>query len=422
MSLTMSIADAVLKEFYVGALREQLNNEILLKKWLSQSKRQFSGRRVVFPIHSARNSGVGARAESAALPTAGYQSTDQCNITAAYMYGRLDITGQAKAAGKHAFIETLAMEMDKLKDDVSVDVGRQSYGEGLGILAQHAATTATLTSIYVINQYGELGQAGGRFLGVGELIDIGTIAAPALKTTATGATVVSVSIAQNSGTTVDTVTISASINGSANDFLFRQGAGGVGLEIKGLRALVDDQTASNIYGFSGGFWNNDTIQSIDRNSITSFNARVDQNSGVARILDSNLMQRNFDFVKKASGKEVDIMFAEYDVITAFWDSVSSDRRFATKNFDAGQETFTYNGKMQIKDLLAPYNEIFLLHKPALQWYVELDFEFADDDGSILKNVTGYDRWEAFIRAYHQLATERPNATAVIREIKTNLSN
>jgi len=422
MALTMTQADAVLKEFYIGALRETLNNEVLLKKYLEASKRQFAGRRVTFPTHTARNSGVGARSESAALPTAGFQSTDEVNITAAYVYGRLTLTGQAKASGKHAFIETLAMEMEKLKDDLAQDVGRQSYGEGAGILAQ-VSTDSCSTSISVHNQFAKPGSPGARYVGNGQLIDIGTYANPDLLTSATGATVISTTIAANSGTTSDIITISASVDTvcATESFVFNNNAGGKGIEIKGLRCIVDDVTSTNTYGLTGGYFNGASIFSIDRNTVKGWNAVVDANSGTERIIDSYLLQRNFDKIRKASGKDVEVMFGEYDVITAFVDSVVGDRRYASPDFNVGHEVVTFNGKSLVKDLLAPYNELFLLRRDSLAWYTLLDFEWADDDGSILKNVEGFDSWEAFLRAYIQLGAERPNSTGVIRDIRTQLA-
>jgi len=417
----MSNFDSVLKEFYEGLIREQLNNEILLKKWLVESSRQFAGRRVVFPVHTRRNAGVGARAEAAALPTAGQQTNVESRITAAYIYARIDLTGQVMASSKNAFAEAMAHEMEGATNDIQFDCTRQTYGEGLGILAQ-VSTDSCATSISVHNQFATPGQPGARYVNVGASIEVGTIADSDSISGDSGATVVATTIAVNSGTLTDTITISASMDNvsASTNFVFNNDAGGLGIEIKGLRALVDDSTQAHVYGYSGGMLSTVTLQNIDADAQSIWNANVLANSQTERLIDSNLMQRAFDANKRSSGREPDLIMGEYDVITAFLDSVSNDRRYATKDFDSGRGALTYNSKDLIQDLQAPFNEIYLLNREAIQWYVLKDFGFADEDGSIIKHVTGFDRWEAFIKAYLQLGVEHRNGNTVIRDIRTRL--
>jgi hypothetical protein len=416
----MSNFDAVLKEFYEGLIREQLNNEIMLKKWLKQSSRSWSGRRVVFPVHLRRNVGVGARSEAAALPTAGQQTNVESRVTSAYIYGRIDLTGQVMASSKNAFADALAHEMEGVTSDLQFDCTRQSYGEGLGILAQVALDSNSASSVTVFNQYVEPGQPGARFIQAGQRITAGSISSPTADTS--GVDVVTVSIATNSGTTSDTVLITATnLNFSASDtYLFNLAAGGAGVELKGLRGLVDDSTSAHVYGYSGGMLGTVTLQNISADTQNKWRGNVLANSQTERLLDSRLMQKAFDQTKKQSGKTPDLIIGEYDVISAFLDSVSNDRRYDTKEFDAGRGALSYNGIDMVQDLLAPYNELYLLNKEAIQFYVLKDYGFADEDGNILKNVSGYDEWEAFIKAYFQIGVEHRNALTVIRDIRTSL--
>jgi hypothetical protein len=422
MAMTYAYYASVLKEFYGTAIQETFNNEVLLKKYLETSSKQIDGLRYVFPVHTARNAGIGARSEGGALPTAGQQSHASVYVTCAYNYARIDLTGQAMAASKKtAFAEALANEMEGAKTDLVFDVGRQTYGEGNGVLARGSTTTATLTSIYVANQYAAPGHPGARYVNVGAKLDLGVPSNPSAA--ASGLTVSVVTIAANSGTTYDTITVSTSGNMSASAYVFNLLAGGPGVEIKGLRAIIDDTTQTNCYAFTGGYFNNASIFNVDRNAVKGWNSYVAANSGTERILDSYLLQKTMSQVKKKSGKDIDIMFGEYDCIDAFWDSIAGDRRFTSKMFDAGVDTLTFNGKTMVKDLLAPYNEVFMLYKPALKWYVMQDLGFDDMSGEVLKNVTGYDRHEAFLKIYSQLASGEdaaPNACSVVRDIKVNL--
>ena len=145
MPLTLSNYDPLLKDLYEGSIREQLNNDVPLFKLLDESDKEWSGRRVVFPLHDTRNSGVGNRAESGTLPTGGNQGHQLAVVSAVYSYARGRISGQAMASGKNAFAQALMMEMDGLMNDLKVDLGRQTWGTGDGRLAQ-VGTAGTNTA------------------------------------------------------------------------------------------------------------------------------------------------------------------------------------------------------------------------------------------------------------------------------------
>ena len=158
------------------------------------------------------------------------------------------------------------------------------------------------------------------------------------------------------------------------------------------------------------------LNNIDRGTYGKWNANVDAASGVERVIDSQLMQKSFSKVKKESGKDVKMICGEYDVVDQFLDSVSADRRYASNNFDAGVSNLSYNGVPLVQDLLAPYNELYLLGDDCIKLYTMKDFGFEARDGSILKNVAGYDRWEAFFSHYGDIASDQPKASMVIRDI------
>ena len=60
MAATITTLDAILKEFYVGPIQDQLNQEVLALELFEKAKLDWSGKQVIIPIHTARNSGVGA--------------------------------------------------------------------------------------------------------------------------------------------------------------------------------------------------------------------------------------------------------------------------------------------------------------------------------------------------------------------------
>lgn len=419
MALTLSNYDALLKDLYEGGIREQLNQDIPLFRVLDESDKEWSGRRCVFPVHTTRNSGVGARTEGATLPTAGQQGHSLAIVSATYQYGRGQISGQTIAAGKNAFAAALTMEMDGLMKDLKVDLGRQTWGTGDGRLCQVGADAASNTSITVYNRFFEPGQPGARYLSEGQLLDAGSVAASTQDFSSQ--TVISVSISQNPATTTDTVTISNSALtvSQCDTYLFNRGAGGAGVECLGVQAIVDVYTESNIWG-SNAFYGT-TIQGIARSTVGAWNAQVMGNSGVARIIDGTLMQTAFDKVHTETGVDADLIMGHHDVVRAFLDAVSADRRYATKDFDAGRGALSYNGVALERDRLAPYNSLLVGVKAALKKYTLKPISFADNDGSILSRVSNTDAWEFFVCTYFNLGCDaNMKSLLMIRDIKTDL--
>jgi len=416
MAQNLSNYDAVLKEFYEGAIRETLNNDVPLFRILDEGDREWAGRRVLWPVHTARNSGVGNRAEAATLPTAGNQTNNQSQVTATYSYGRIELTGQVIAAGKNAFAQAMAHEMQGVTNDLKVDLGRQTWGDGTGRLAQVSTNGASSSSVLVANRFASPGQPGARYISAGQLLDAGTTASP--QADFSSQTVISVSVSQNPSTTSDTVTFSNSaLTVSASDtFLFVAGAGAI--EMQGIRGLVDDFTESNIWGSNA--YAGSSIQSINRASVTQWNALVLGNSQVARILDGNLMQTALDRIHTESGLEANQIMGHHDVVRAFLDHVSADRRYNSPDFSAGMSALSYNGIPLERDRLAPFNELLVFKKEEIKMYTLLDTEFADDDGAILSRVANQDSFEAYLRRYGNIALDgTPKATLMIRDIQTD---
>lgn len=424
MPLTMSTYDPVLKDWYEGAIRDTLNNEVPLYKHLKETDRKWEGRRVTFPFRNSRNTGVGSRAENATLPTAGQQGYLQSIVSAAYVYGRGQISGPAISAGKNAFADALSSELEGLENDLVNECSRQSWGTGDGRLCQLAAAVASSTAITVFNKYSttgtKFGSPGARFIVAGQILDVGTVADP--DNNIANLTVVSVAVSESPATTTDTITVSNSaFSGSAcESYLFNASAGGLGLDTYGLQALIDVYTQAN-YFQSNAFLT--TVQGISRATNSSFNSIVLANSGVSRILDGNLFQTAFDRVHKDSGKKVAMAMGEHDVVRAFLDHVSADRRYGSKVFDAGMQDdgLSYNGVTLIRDKHAPYQCMALWAKDAIRQFTLSDLSFSEQDGGILRNVANQDSWEFFVKRYANLAIDTsPKQCLMIRDIRTDL--
>jgi len=143
MVATLTTFEAILKEFYLGPVIEEINNEVHVIEMFEKATVDWQGRVAIIPVHVDRNTGVNFAAENAALPTAGAQGYARLQVNAKFQYGRFQITGPAisaaKSGGTGAFIGYVDAEMKKLVNDVRNSAnGVSVFGNEIrGFLNQH---------------------------------------------------------------------------------------------------------------------------------------------------------------------------------------------------------------------------------------------------------------------------------------------
>src|SRR6266511_708912 len=88
---TLSAADAILKDLYVGPVVEQLNYKTYMLEQLERDSDHIdhTGRRAIVPVHTGRNRGRGSRADAGTLPTAGTQTWADAIVPIRYHYAEI---------------------------------------------------------------------------------------------------------------------------------------------------------------------------------------------------------------------------------------------------------------------------------------------------------------------------------------------
>jgi hypothetical protein len=167
-------ADAVLKNYYLGPVREQLNQKAVLMfasgddgaprnskgethgfRGLSREAEriEFAGRQWIIPLHKSRNEGVGAIDEGGIIPVAGQQGWADIQDVLRHNLGSIEISRYAIRLSRQkqgAFIRLLQAETEGLVNDLRKDVNRQAYGNQTGALAAvtaDGANTVTVDSV-----------------------------------------------------------------------------------------------------------------------------------------------------------------------------------------------------------------------------------------------------------------------------------
>ena len=156
---TSSQLSKLLKEQYEGPIREQLNLEALIYKLFEEGPHQWSGDKVIVPLHT---SGVDATTisyltESAAgalidVPQATSQGYLDLTIGARFLYASFEVTGQAEAkapgnagGSEAAFVGAMYSEMRGMEKDVRSSMNKDMFtGQGFkGFLIDDAGAAVT---------------------------------------------------------------------------------------------------------------------------------------------------------------------------------------------------------------------------------------------------------------------------------------
>ncbi len=404
MPASMTTVSAILKEVYEGDVNEQMNNDVVTLRRIERSSEgvtnEVGGRYVTFPIHTRRNTGLGARIEYEALPSAGQQGYAAARVSLKYLYGLVRLSGQTmQLADKNfqAFASALDLEMSGLKSDLAKDLNRQVYGSGTSVLS---TANASGTGSIGANPWNTANNNQIKWLEVGMLVDIYDATQTTAK--AVGRTILSIN-----PTTFQVIYDGAAQNTVSTDVMVRsgngaKGAGGSGTvaqrEITGFGAIVSTADLFNITVAAEPRW-----QSV-----------VDANGGSNRALSEGLMILNVDRCR-TNGGTPSVIFCGLGVRRAYFNLLVQQRRYTdTKEFDGGFSGLAFTtdkGDIPVVvDVDCPDNTMYGIDEKNFKVFREDDWSFMDYDGSKWQRVVGYDAYEATMYQYSELGAHRRNTS------------
>lgn len=399
MAVTMASVSAMLKEMYETKLQDQLLSETTTLRRLEQTSegvtQDAGGKYVVFPVKTGRNTGVGARAEMEALPTAGQQGRNVAKVGLRYLYGSIELAGQTfelANSNPQSFMSIVDDEMTGIKDDLAVDLNRQIYGDGSGAMASitAAVTASTFTVKHTV------------WLQLNSVVDVYDSTGVTLR--AAGRVVTGIVNSVGNGT--GTVTLSgAAITVSVGDIIVRTGNVGNATtqrEWTGLGKIV--QSSGSLYQLTDPVWQ----------------AVVDSNGGTARSLTENLITKTVDKVR-TNGSYPTVMFLSLGVRRSYTALLQAQRQFVnTKEFTGGFSGIAYvsdKGEIpMVVDTMVPPGTIYGLNEKAIKWYRQHDFQFMSRDGEMWERKIGYDAYFANLYQYSEIGTHRRNSHFMLSDI------
>ena len=429
----MNLSDAanVLKTFYIGPVREQLNqgNVLLANLERDTSRTAFRGKEAYIPLHTGRNIGVGARAESGTLPAAGNQGYTSSVWHMAYLYGRVALTGPAIAASQGSegsFVELLDSEMKGLLQDVKNDCNRQLWHDGSALLTNvKTASSGTSTTVTVEST---------KFLSPGQVVDIKKRADLAAITSGDGQTIQS--ITSSTAFVMDTTTTTevdegVYVGGVASNSTSR--------EMWGLEAIVSASDPGN-HGTEAAATR---LGQIDRSSNTFWQAT--ELSGT-KVLDDSLLdlQRAYDkaeiegetspgiiLTSHATRREVAgaltslRRFSEVGELKGGWTGIQFNNAVIVADKDASTTNDPANDTNGVWDISSDaisagdFSRLYFIAPDSMHFQVLEDWQWMDEGGVLVRSgvgTSGVDEFEATLFSYQNLVCTRPNANVLLKDV------
>lgn len=397
MALNLTTADAALKEFYLPALRNQLNNDTPMLNIVEPKKVDIEGRRAILSLRVGRNSGHGARKDGGTLPTAGNQQYAEERVPLRYNYGRIEVSGptiKAMKSDKGSFVRAVDSEVKGITEDLKRDINRQLWGTSNGVIATCGAagpsTTITLAASTTAVQM--------RQFYVGMKVDVATVAQAAAGSggKAHNATITAVSVSGK------TITIDASVTTAGTDFVFVAGNGGATTdqrELTGLQTIVSNTGA---------------VFNVDPATQPLWASTVVANSGTPRAVSEVLMAQTVHEIQIASGEWPTHIITSHSVHRAYANLLMGSKRYpGTTELKGGYSAVPFAAAGPelpvIFDRDAPDNEMHIINANHLNLGRGSDWEWMDEDGAVLSRVSGKDAYEATLFLYAEQFTDMRNA-------------
>lgn len=397
-STTMTVVDNILKEIYEPQLRDQLQSETVTLKRIESTTdgvtNEVGGKYVVFPIRTRRNHGIGARNENEALPNPKSQKYASARVRLAYLYGAASLTGQTmELADKNvqAFVSALEAELKGLRENLSKDMNRQTYGTSLGAIATVTADGANTVTVALTDmQYLELGMQ----------IDV------------YDTTGVTPKFTNREITAINTATGVVTYDGAdgtavATDVIVR--AGSANRETIGFKQIVN---------------NTGTLYNVDPTVEPVWKAVVNSNSGTPRALSEGLMIKMIDDIRTNGGK-TSVVFTSLGVRRSYFNLLVQQRRYNnTQKFEGGFNglafTTDWGDVPLISDFDCQPSRMYFINENELKLYQEGDWSFMNRDGSNWQRMMDaagvYDAYQCMMFKYCQLGTHRRNSQGLLSDL------
>lgn len=392
--------DPLFKEDYAPAIVNQLAEENNALGFMEDETPDDSwqGREKVQPIKIGRNWSVGSIGAGGALPQAGRSAYKNFTIPMRDTYGRVGFERwviEQSRNKKGSWQQVIPAEMDSLTEDLSFARNRMAWGYGKGILALVNGAVAAGSQTVAVDAPGNVagsvmgnrhifGDAtSGQFLAFLDPASFAVVHTSFVTAVAASGLQITIETPAPAGGIPDNALIVTGQNATQNSY---------NKEPEGILAGIDDGTYV------------DTYHGLSRTTYPILKSYVVTGVGA---LSTDAIQQALDAQSiRVGGKGIDMFMCEHAVRRAYLALLEADRRYTGADLmrpDGGTaaakkptgKKITFGDIPMMEDRDAPYRMLFGVTKSSWIRYVMSEGKWADDEGSVLKWVNGFDQFTAY---------------------------
>lgn len=434
-SLATGVFNEILKEVYRPAIVDLLNSKTVLARLLGNTGEGIEGGKYhVGGVRTGRNYGYGYAGEGGRLPDPHHQTNKQYRYEMRYSYGRIKFTGPAASASRSdrgSFVRIMDQEVNGMAQDIQHNDNRIMFGDGSGRLCEiNLASTGLGAGPWpVVNPGGIVSTGlGTQYLAPGMRVSVvanDTAAIPVgtqpTASFAGGFRAGVISAVDYSG---GTVTFTSVLTKAAAQHMYLHIGNelstdltglsfGRGLEPNGLAAIVDDADPvfQDATSWDAG------LGAIDVATFPIWSANIIDNGGVAIPFAPDMFQQGMDLADIASDSMPDMWVTTHGIRRQYLNSLVAAKRYPnTMKLDGGFSALTYDGRPIVVDKDCTRGRIYGLALEAVYKAYETDYDWMDQDGSILTRMADEDAFGACMYRYWNLCTDARNRHVLIADI------
>lgn len=385
--ITLSSAENVLKDVYLGVIADQINTKTNpLFSRIKRSTRNIVGKevRVVAPI--GINGGIMAGSETSELPEG--VDTPYLSFVAPLknLYGRFEISDKAircSSSDVNSFVNLLQDGMDSLLKASIFNLSRMVYGDGTGCLA-----TVTMDSTNATIDYVDA-VAPGMFVDIynGETLVASNIAVKDV----------------NKSTKVITLgTLPESVNLTTGYKLYAHNS--KDNEIVGLRGIV----------------NNTTLYGVKKSDYPIMNAKT-YTGKTGDAFDEDYVQKIIDDLEM-NGTNVNFINCSYELKRVYQRYLTLYKKnIEYTTLEDGMKVLTHFGTPIVPTSQIKADECYFLNTNDFAFYELGDWKWLEDEsGRVLRQNATKPAYSATLVKYTELICQKPNGVAYCKSIPTTI--
>ena len=422
----------ILKEVYRPAVVDQLNSKTVLMRMLGRRTEGIEGGKYhVNELRVGRNYGYGYAGEGGRLPDPQAQQFKQSKYDLRYSYGRIKFTGPSASSSRSdrgSFVRIMDTEVQGMAQDIQHNDNRILFGDGSGRLCEisiansgaagphDVSNPGGITSTGLGTQYLEAGMRVASVASDTGAVTVGT--PPGAQFGSNRAGFIS-SVDRSAGTITFTGTWTA---GSGTHYLYIANeestdltgtSWGRGYEPNGIAALVDDADPA----FQDGTSWPEGLGAVPVGDYPIWKANIIDNGGTAIPFHPDMFQQAMDLADIASDSVPELWVTTHGIRRQYLNTLVAAKRYPnTMTLDGGFKALTYDGRPIVVDKDCTRGRVYGLSLESIYLAYETDYDWMDQDGSVLQRMPDHDAFQACMYRYWNLCTDARNRNCLIGDI------